>query len=63
MKLKYWTNFSKRKNSTLRPNDLQATEIDIRLKDDCSIINPVIQSSSIPINANYFYVVINDNAY
>lgn len=56
MKLKYWTNFSKRKNSTLRPNDLQATEIDIRLKDDCSVINPVIQSSTIPIDANYFYI-------
>ena len=56
MKIKYWTDFSKRKNSTLRPNDLQATEIDIRLKDDCSVINPVIQSSTIPINANYFYI-------
>ena len=31
MKLKYWTGFSKRKNSTLRPNDAQATEIDVVL--------------------------------
>ena len=56
MKLKYWTDFSKRKNSTKQPLDTQAVEIDIKLKDDCSIINPVIQSSSIPINANYFYI-------
>ena len=56
MKLKYWTDFSKRKNSTKQPLDTQAVEIDIKLKDDCSIINPVIQSSTIPINANYFYI-------
>ena len=56
MKLKYWTDFSKRKNSTKQPLDTAAVEIDIKLKDDCSIINPVIQSSSIPINANYFYI-------
>ena len=56
MKLKYWTDFSKRKNSTKQPLDAQAVEVDIHLKDDCSIINPVIQSSSIPINANYFYI-------
>lgn len=56
MKLKYWTDFSKRKNSTKQPLDTQATEIDVKLKDDCSIVNPVIETSSIPINANYFYI-------
>lgn len=56
MKIKYWTNFSKRKNSTKQPLDAQATEVDIHLKDNCSIINPVIESATIPINANYFYI-------
>ena len=56
MKLKYWTDFSKRKNSTKQPLDTQATEIDVKLKDDCSVVNPVIETSSIPINANYFYI-------
>ena len=56
MKIKYWTDFSKRKNSTKQPLDTQATEIDVKLKDDCSVVNPVIETSSIPINANYFYI-------
>lgn len=56
MKIKYWSDFSKRKNSTKQPLDTQATEIDVKLKDDCSIVNPVIETSSIPINANYFYI-------
>ena len=56
MKIKYWTNFSKRKNSTKQPLDAQAIEVDIHLKDNCSIINPVIETTSLPINANYFYI-------
>lgn len=56
MKIKYWTDFSKRKNSTKQPNDTQAIEIDVKLKDDCSAVNPVIEATSIPVNANYFQI-------
>lgn len=54
MKIHYWTNFSKRKNSTKQPTS--GTEVSVRLKDNCSIINPVFESSQIPANANYIYV-------
>ena len=54
MTLTYWTNFSKRKNSTKVPTS--GTDVSIVLKDDCSIINPVIRAETIPANANYMYI-------
>lgn len=56
MKLRYWTNYSKRKNSTLQANLLTGTEIDINLLDASSIINPIFQTKTVPDNANYFYI-------
>ncbi|MBO5809661.1 MAG: hypothetical protein J6R32_02415 [Bacteroidales bacterium] len=54
MTVTYWTAFSKRKNSTKQPTS--GTDITARLKDNCSIINPIFESSSMPANANYIYV-------
>lgn len=56
MKLKYWTGFSKRKNSTLRPNDAQATEIDVVLKEDTSIDNPSVILHGNALNIDYCYI-------
>ena len=56
MKLRYWTNYSKRKNSTQQANLLTGTEIDINLLDASSIINPIFQTKTVPDNANYFYI-------
>lgn len=56
MKLRYWTDYSKRKNSTKQANLLTGTEIDINLLDVSSIINPVFQTKTVPDNANYFYI-------
>lgn len=38
MKIKYWTSFSKRKNSTKRPSG--GTEVEVTLKQPCSLENP-----------------------
>lgn len=54
MTVTYWTSFSKRKNSTKQPTS--GTDITAKLKDNCSIINPIFESSSMPANANYIYV-------
>ena len=54
MKLVYWTNFSKRKNSTKQPTS--GTEIDVVLKDNTSLLNPIFQTGSVPANVNYCYV-------
>lgn len=54
MTVTYWTNFSKRKNSTKTPTS--GTDVTVRLKDNCSIINPVIESATMPANANYIYI-------
>lgn len=54
MKLVYWTNFSKRKNSTKQPSG--GTEIDVVLKDNTSLLNPIFQTGSVPANVNYCYV-------
>ena len=54
MTIKYWTNFSKRKNSTKQPTS--GTDLVVKLKDACSIINPVIESATLPVNANYIYI-------
>lgn len=52
MTIKVWTDFSKRKNSTKQPTG--GTQIDVRLKDRCSIEKPVFLLSS-PVT-DYTYV-------
>lgn len=54
MTLTYWSNYSKKKNSTAQPTS--GTDVTIVLKDDCSIINPVIRSATMPASANYCYI-------
>lgn len=54
MKIHYWTNFSKRKNSTKQATS--GTEVSVKLKEDCSIINPIFESATMPANVNYIYV-------
>lgn len=54
MTLTYWSGYSKRKNSTAQPTS--GTDVDIKLKNDCSVINPIFQTSTVPITANYFYI-------
>lgn len=54
MTITYWTNFSKRKNSTKQP--ASGTDLTIALKDNCNIINPVFESATMPGNVNYIYV-------
>lgn len=54
MTINYWTSFSKRKNSTKQPSS--GTQLDVKLKDDCSIINPVFESAQMPDNVNFIYV-------
>lgn len=54
MTIKVWNNFSKRKNETLRPNGGQS--IDVQLKDNCSIENPVFLLSSGGGMQDYTYV-------
>lgn len=54
MQIKYWTGFSKRKNSTKQPTG--GTTAQVYLKEDCSILNPVIECVGMPDNANYFYI-------
>ena len=63
MKLKYWTGFSKRKNSTLQPNDAQATEIDVVLKEDTSIDNPSVILQGNALNIDYCYIANFDKYY
>lgn len=54
MNIIYWTNFSKRKNSTKQATS--GTTLAVKLKDECSIINPIFQSATMPANTNYIYV-------
>lgn len=54
MRIKVWNNFSKRKNETLRPNG--GTPIDVQLKDNCSIENPIFLLSSGGGMPEYTYV-------
>ena len=54
MTVTYWSSFSKRKNSTKQPTS--GTDVTVRLKEDCSIINPVFESATMPATANYIYV-------
>lgn len=54
MTLTYWSGYSKRKNSTKQPTS--GTDVTIKLKDNCSVVNPAFQTSTVPITANYFYI-------
>ena len=54
MTVTYWTGFNKRKNSTKQPTS--GTDATVKLKYNCSVINPIIQTVGIPMNANYFYI-------
>lgn len=54
MKIKYWTGFSKRKNSTKQPST--GTQVDVYLKEDTSILNPVFECVGVPENVNYIRV-------
>lgn len=54
MNIIYWTNFNKRKNSTKQATS--GTTLIVKLKDECSIINPIFQSATMPANTNYIYV-------
>ena len=56
MKLKYWTGFSKRKNSTLQPVDAYATEIDVYWKEDTSIDNPSVVLTGNNLSIDYCYI-------
>lgn len=52
MTIKVWTDFSKRKNSTKQPTG--GTQVDVRLKDNCSLEHPVFILST-PVT-DYTYV-------
>lgn len=54
MTIYYWQNFSKRKNSTKQPTS--GTSLTVHLKDNCSILNPVFESATMPADVNYIYV-------
>lgn len=56
MKIDYWLNFSKRKNSTLRPTSTGMVERDVVLKDNCSIMNPIFDTANVPDTVTYIYV-------
>lgn len=41
MEIYTWENFSKRENETLQPNIVGASQIEVQLKDDCSLDSPI----------------------
>lgn len=53
MKIKYYSAFSKKRNSTKIPTG--GTEVDVYLKESTSILNPVFITKTIPDTANYIY--------
>lgn len=55
MKLKYWTGFSKRKNSTKIPT-ATGTEIDVWWKEDTPIDSPSVVLASNTFNIDYCYI-------
>lgn len=55
MKLKYWTGFSKRKNSTKIPT-ATGTEIDVWWKEDTSIDAPSVVLATDAVNIDYCYI-------
>lgn len=52
----YFFNFSKRRNSTLRPSGSLPTPTDCRLKDNCSIHDPVLTCHSNLVTWNYAHI-------
>lgn len=63
MKIKYWKNFSKRRNSTKQPAAISATEIDVDLLEPCSTETPdfILDIVDTAINyvqafGHYYYV-------
>lgn len=55
MKVKYWTDFSKRKNSTKQPTG--GTEVTAYLKDTTGVLNPtVVLHAYVPGGAVYAYI-------
>lgn len=55
MQLKLWKNFSKRKNSTLRPSEAAAIILDVTLKEATSIEIPTFILRSSEFDYNYAY--------
>ena len=53
MEIRVYENFSKRINSTLRPNNNAGTVKNVELKEDCTIENPVFILSGNNFNINY----------
>lgn len=51
MQIKYWSNFSKRVNSTKQPTG--GTTVDVVLKDECDILNPSFILNTTNFNINY----------
>ena len=51
MNIKYWTTFSKRKNSTKQPTG--GTTVDVKLKEPCGIDAPVFECVGIPEGVKY----------
>ena len=51
MTITYWTDFSKRKNSTKQPSG--GTQATVRLKEPCGIFSPTFIASSIPESVKY----------
>ena len=51
MQIKYWTDFSKRKNSTKQPTG--GTTATVTLKEPCGIASPSFVSAAIPESVKY----------
>ena len=51
MNITYWTNFSKRTNSTKQPTG--GTQTTVRLKEPCGISSPTFICSGVPDNVKY----------
>lgn len=51
MNIKYWTDFSKRKNSTKQPTG--GTSATVRLKEPCGVASPTFICSGIPDSVKY----------
>lgn len=67
MTLTYWSNFSKRINSTLKPATT-GTDVTVRLKTPCSHERPVFELATVPDTINYVkwdnaYYYVNDITY
>lgn len=65
MNIKYWNGFTKRKNSTKQPNNSDATTINVRLKDNTSVLNPTFELTTPNLLMNYLkwegrYYYVND---